>query len=305
MEFDIRRFATIEDVEAYSQKHDLNGFYFMPEEVYFDSRCPGLTRSQLQPMLKSAKHFRLSEIQKEREETEAMRFGSMFHAAMEHWDRFLATHRPAPLFKGPKGGTLTGKKKAEAMDAWAAENRCLPISEQDLSSITFMRQSIVRNRVFGKLFDGAYRELVVFATEPRYGILLKCRIDLLKVRESSILAGDYKSCLGGGLQSEHSILNIVNDKKNPLWFQQAFYLYILDLLGCDASMKFIFCEKEAPFCMRIADLSEEWLEYGGIKVLECLDRLHRGRTKKIWPGYDTRIKINFPRYMQSEMEEYQ
>jgi len=300
---DIHPFATIQDVLSYCTKKDLKGLYYMSDDIYFNDQCPGISRSKLQKMLPSPQHFRLSDLRNKHEESEALRFGSMFHLAMENWDKFNRLYHQAPVFKGPRGGKLTGEKKLAAINEWEKESGCKAITAEEKSCITYMRWSIKKNPVFKQEFGLAYPELVAIARDPKYGILMKCKMDLLVVKEQSILIGDYKTCKLFDLENEHSILRVICDRKNPLYYQYAYYQYILDILGFSTEMKFIFVEKEAPYCNRVVTLDDQFLELGAKLVHKNLGELARGRKKKYWPGYDSKIKINFPKYLEKEMEE--
>lgn len=291
---------SIDELNHYRLTKKLNGFYMMPDEVYFDSRCPGVTRSRLNNMRVSAKFYKIMEMEEKGDDTEALRFGKMFHAAMEDFERFNRDYHIMPDFKGPRGGVLSGKKLIEATMKWEEENKCKAIKSNEKSRIIFMKNMITVNHEYKELFKDPFKEVVVFATEPHYGTLLKGKCDLLQFNGDLVKIGDYKSCEPESLATEHAIQRTILHEKYRLYYQYSFYCYLLNLLNYEPDFRFIFVEKDIPFGVRIVSLASNFYQYGLKQIFADIEDLHFCEKHDFWPDYDTLIEINLPAYLKNQ-----
>lgn len=301
-QLNITAINSIEELTEYRLNKPLNGLYTMPDEVYFDPRCPGVTRSRLNGMRISPRYYKIMEIEdNSKNETEALRFGKMFHLAMEDFDRFNRVYHVVPEFKGPKGGELKGKKLLEATMKWEADNQCKAITHNEKSRITLMKDMVKNNHEYKDLFKDPLREIVVFATEPQYGTLLKGKCDILQFDNDQVLIGDFKTCEPESIASHHSILRTILNDNYRLYYQYSFYCYILNLLNYDSDFRFIFVEKDLPFGVRIVSLTNDFYEYGLRQIFSDIEKLHECKKYDFWPDYETLVELNLPNYLKGDI----
>lgn len=134
---DIKKINTLDELLELHQTTELHGFYDVPDEVYFHPDCPGVSRSYLNGINISPRHWYV-ESQKPKEEKNCFRVGTAVHMALLEPEKFEKTYVVLPqeelkkprsfvekdrlkeiveshpilrsYLLGPRGGLLTGSK---------------------------------------------------------------------------------------------------------------------------------------------------------------------------------------------------
>lgn len=270
-----------------------------------------LSSSQLKWYLKSPRYYKYM-LDNPQEQTDAMRFGSLFHDLMascaEHnrgfvealkaWSKKLAFFIPPLNTKGkPFGATSNAYKEAYDKFLQANEGNTI-ISEADYELVTSMVLSLLNN--CGATSEQVYKLLKWGKPEVSHffeyeGCKFKFRTDL-ETRKKII---DYKTVATEDL-SERSINNII--AKCGYDISAAFYLWgEHEQSGIWKTFYWLFVSKVPPYDAVLVDASEWTYKYdpdsdivmpqvGAIKMKRLLD-LHIKCTKENdYPG----AEINIP-----------
>lgn len=292
---EVKQINSINELLELEKKGELEGLYKISDEIYFDNKCPGISRSMLNNFAISPRYYKINEIDNQKAPTEAMEFGKAFHAAMEDFSNFRETYEIVPEFKGVRGNT-----KAQQLEKWKLETGKLPIEKDELVRIDLMKDQIKTNKNYQLLFDGALHEITFFAKDKLNGILLKGKVDLCKYDEENnyLLIGDYKTCQPLFLSNEKKIQNEILYGTSRLFYQYSFYRYLGSLLGYASDFAFIFIEKDIPFGMRIINLEHEFYSYGLEKMFTELADFAECKKYDTWPDYETNLTISLPTFLK-------
>lgn len=109
----------------------------------------------------------------EKEETDALRFGRMFHAAILEPKLFLERHVVEPKFSGE------GSRKAKA--DWRAKlpKDAMVIDAEDQVAIVQMHARLMTNRYAVELLEKGKAEHSLYWTDKETGLPCKCRPDFI------------------------------------------------------------------------------------------------------------------------------
>lgn len=269
-----------------------------------------LSSSQLKLYLKSPAAYKYA-LDHPQEQTEAMRFGSLFHdlmvslaehnadwgKAMRAWSENLAFFIPPLNSKGkPFGATSNAYKEAYEKFLQVNEGKTI-ISEPDYELVTSMVGALLTNcgstsEQVRKLLKWGKPEVSHFLEVD--GIRCKFRPDL----ETKMKIVDYKTAVTDDL-SEKSINNII--AKYGYDISAAFYLYLEhEQSGAWKTFYWLFVSKIPPHDAVLVDATE-WTykidektglaipQTGAIKM-EYLLKLHKRCSRdQHWPGAEIHI----------------
>lgn len=284
--------------------------YGLSNEDYHhrEGYCDYLSSSQLKAYAKSPKFAKFM-LDNPQEETEAMRFGSLFHSAMQlfqqhgtidaFWDSVAIFQPPVNPKTDQPYGTTT-KAYAEAYAQFLADNQGKEIATLgEVQQIDDMVDAVVRPCVGGATAKQVLSLLKWGKPEVSHffeyeGCKFKFRPDL----ESPKKIIDYKTVATDDL-SERSINNII--AKYGYDISAAFYLFgEHEQSGIWKTFYWLFVSKVPPYDAVLVDASE-WTykhdpdivmpQVGAIKMKRLLD-LHIKCTKENnYPG----AEINIPK----------
>ena len=290
--------------------------YGLPNEAYHHQApySEYLSSSQLKRYAVSPKAFKFALDNPTEEKSDALRFGSLFHLAMEKIQQFGtidAFYDSVAIFTPPKNdktgqpyGTTT-KAYAEAYNRFLAENSGKEIATLDeVRQIDDMVGSLVRPSVGGatarqvlKLLKWAKVTEVSYFYETEDGIKLKVRPDLLT--RGKIV--DWKTTALDSLD-EDSIAKAIIRYGYDVSFSM--YQYVLhEIEGKWYTPILIFVQKSEPHDCLMCDISEWCYTYfpeddfvkPGVGAME-FQRLLKLHTECIknneWPGAETAIEAD-------------
>lgn len=261
-----------------------------------------LSSSQIKAYLKSPRYFKHQLDNPDTEESEALRFGSLFHMAMEKFQQFGtidAFHDCVVIFTPTKNdktgqpyGTTT-KAYAEAYKQFLADNQGKEIATlEEVRLIDDMVGSLVRPSVGGdtarqvlKLLKWGRPEVSHFVEYE--GLKFKFRPDL-ETRKKII---DWKTVRTDDL-SERSINAQI--AKYGYDISAAFYLFMEhEQSGRWKQFYWVFVSKQPPYDAVMVDASEWTYKYedgivlpqvGAIKMKALLDLHIKCTRRDEWPG---------------------
>lgn len=285
-----------------------------------------LSSTQLKAYAKSPKFAKFM-LDNPQEETEAMRFGSLFHdlmascaehnrsfaEALKSWSKNLAFFIPPLNTKGkPFGATSNAYKEAYDKFLKANEGNTI-ISEADYESVTSMVLSLLNNcgatsKQVRMLLKWGRPEVSIFY-ETEDGIKLKIRPDLLTPKKIV----DWKSTTLDDL-TEDSINRTI--LRYGYHISAAMYQYVAkQVLGKWLDFYLVFAQKQPPYDCVMVDMANYGYRYlrdadmvipgPGAIELDKLLKLHTKCSKaNEWPGAETFIPGDKYRIMEIEPPRY-
>lgn len=244
----------------------------------------------------SVAHFKQSFFE-QKKQTEAMRFGSLFHKAALEGPKFLKQYRVQPDF-----GDLRSKINRAAKDEWLAdlpENAIIVNGQEELDQISGMLNSITAHPIAKYLLNGGERELSGFFNLD--GFRCKLRADLFTSGNRLV---DLKTTKRA---KESEFIKSSWEDLYPV--QAAFYIAGMRILRPDANVQnfdYIVVEKEAPYICEIYTASPEYITAGEAMFRVALESLKKAITQNNWlPRKQIARPLTIPPWGLRQVEDYQ
>lgn len=269
-------------------EHITQGVHDMPAEQYFASDA--VSNSDLKwitPPYTPA-HFRAyKDGQIEREETEAMRIGTLTHRCILEPEKMKGS-----FVVKPAGMNFTTKEGR----AWRDAQTQTIIAQDHADMIARMADAVWKHPQARTLITGSERERSLFVRED--SLWLRSRVDCLTNHRSNIIA-DLKTCELDDLASVETAIY-----KYGYYRQAAFYLRVAQALGLGKEkFVFIFVEKTPPHCVALYALTDEALEAGNMEVDASLTLLKHCMAEDHWPGREPGInEASLPNWALKELQ---
>jgi hypothetical protein len=257
---------------------------------------PHVNNSSLSYAARSMAHYRYAP---EIETTDAMRFGSLVHCGKLEPASIGARYAVMPDFaaeiRKPDGTEYSNvratKAYKEAADAWRAtigDRECC--TSQDLEQMLGIVQSLVMHdqaRLW--LCGGGEPEVSFVWDDPDSGVRCKARVDRWHGCNGQQLAVDLKTTKDAS-DFERSILRYAYHR------QAAFYTD--GITACTGIRNVLFgivaVEKEKPFGVRAALMSDDAVAVGRREYKRLLAQLAECREANVWPGYSDPVAWSLP-----------
>lgn len=276
-----------------------------------------LSSSLLKRYLISPKAYKFAIDNPVEENSDALRFGSLFHDLMascaEHYDngteaiaewmRHIAVFNPPKNDKTGQPYGCTTKAYKEAYAAFLQANEDKLIASRDEANLAYnmanslLRDSGATSEQVRKLLRWAKATEVSYFYETEDGIKLKVRPDLLT--NGKIV--DWKTCSLDSLDEESIARQIIKYRYDV---SLSMYQYVLhEIEGKWYTPILIFVQKAAPFDVIMCDISEWCYLYdktydvvtmgvGALEFKRLLD-LHTECVKNNeWPGAENAVEID-------------
>jgi len=245
---------TLEEILAKNRDGTLPGIYpDVPNSVYHNPKCPGISKSRLDKVAQSIGHYYLSLEEKEDSSNEDLLLGSAYHDSIllpEYFDSTYVAHE----FDNKMTSANCNLKRTESTEKNPGK---IPIDLEIMERVLKMREVTLNHPIASKLIGGATYEQSAWWVDQETGVLCKCRPDILRVDDTCIV--DLKTtAYASYLKFRRSVVDYNYDK------QAAFYL---DGLSEVFKQKFKFfafiaVEKVEPFGVAIYNTTEEMLNTG-------------------------------------------
>lgn len=287
-----------------------------------------LSSTQLKAYAKSPKFAKFM-LDNPQEQTDAMRFGSLFHDLMaclaeskgdwrqayDKWESGLVIFRPPINFKTNQPYGTTTKAYTEAYHQFQSDNQDKMItSSTEIFDVSEMALQLLNNcgatsEQVRKLLKWAKAVEVSYFYETEDGIKLKVRPDLL-TRDKII---DWKTCSLDALDEESIARQIIKYRYDV---SLSMYQYVLhEITGKWYKPYLVFVTKSEPYDAMIADISEWCYRYepeidftsmgvGAMEFKRLLD-LHTQCVKNNeWPGAESALPDENNAIMKPEVPYY-
>lgn len=230
---------------------------------------PALNFSLAKALLDSPAHFKAAE-DEEKEETDAMRIGTLTHAmVLEGKDiRSMYAIKPA----GMSFATKEGK-------AWRAAQTLPILKEEDANMIPMAAQSIANNPHAAAFIKGCqHREYVIIGS--LYGVPCKALLDLCGTDGVAWAIGDLKTCQDASPRGFAKQVAAMHYDLQYAWYTTL--LAAIEGLEEPPFWAWIATEKKAPFVNELYT-AEEWHDSGMRKLETVIDRYKECSAKNEWP----------------------
>lgn len=222
-----------------------------------------------------------------REETPAMRLGTLTHRAILEPDSMQAAFAVRP--EGLSFTTKEGK-------AWRDAQKAPIITQEEADSIKGMVASVWAHPAAKRLLDGAKTEQCLFA-EDANGMIRKGRLDALPGGSAIV---DIKTTGSADAQEfERSI------GKFRYHVQAAYYLDLCKLIGIEKrQFVFVAVEKQPPYGVAVYSLGQDAISLGRMEYQRDLAAVRHCTETGEWPAFGDEILIvGLPAWMQKAAEE--
>ncbi|MDH5527166.1 MAG: PD-(D/E)XK nuclease-like domain-containing protein [Gemmatimonadota bacterium] len=250
----------------------------IPAEQYHSG--PGTSRSQLELVRQSPAVYWdrvLNPDKPEEKETDAMRFGSLFHSATLEPDTLADFYRVAPQVDRR---TKDGKAAWADFERECEENGLTVVSQDDLDMARAMATAVRNHPRASRMLAGGAPEQTIYWTDSETGLLCRARPDYLG-EQAQLCIPDLKSTNSAHPSAfARSVVNFGYHR------QEAFYAGGVEAVTGDAlPMVFLAVEKARPFQVALYTLPEDFVEKGRQQIRAALRRLADCKKKDEWPGY--------------------
>ena len=246
-------------------------------------RDPSISKSGLDQFRKSPAHFQ-AWLAEDREQTPAMRIGTLTHLAVLEPDSFDEKTVIAPLVDKR---TKDGKSIWEQFKAQHDGKDIITLDEHN--QIVAMRDSVRKHQAAGKLLAKGGSEISVFAVCPKTKVMCKGRFDWLDGNTVVDLKTTEDASPEGFAKS------IANYRYH---IQAAHYIALAGLVGIkDATFKMIAVEKAAPYAVAVYELGAADLILAESDRITLLEMFSSCTQFQSWPAYSQNITtISLPRW---------
>jgi len=257
----------------------------MIENTFFDGMTieayhsgKGESRSLILEALRSAAHYASARETPRGDPTPAMIVGAATHTAVLEPDRFGARYEIEP--------DDHARRNSNAYKAWAGAvdptKEILKPEEGGL--VRRMAQEIRSKPVASRLLDGGIPERSYYWTDPKTGLLCRCRPDWL--REDDRVIVDLKTAKDASFRGFKRAT-----EEHKYHMQAAFYLDgIKAVTGHEHSWVFLVVEKSDPFAVAYYSLSKMDIEDGRALYRHGLSIIAEARKTGLWDGYPQEVQ---------------
>ena len=261
------------------------GIYSIAAERYH--AAAGVSKSMLDILAEKTPAHLIAYLNGEKEETEAMRFGTILHRALLEPDTYKDAFHVKP--EGMRFSTKAGME-------WQSAHQDKPCLTSDNATAIERMVSAVHTHPFAKrLLAGALPEQSIFV-EDSHGTLRKSRLDALT--KGNVIP-DIKTTESAALDNfERSV------SRYRLHVQAAYYLDNCNLAGIDKQSFFFICvEKTPPYAVRCLQLMPEVIMYGRTLYQRDLQVYRNCVETDRWPAYeDTFTECALPTWEMKQLE---
>lgn len=185
-------------------------------------------------------------------------------------------------------------KEANAAQAAARAEGKAPILTKDVATVKAMAKAVHEHPTAGALLNQPGRpELSAFWRDEEWGLTRRARVDYLTDSGVNV---DLKSTVS---VDPHAIQRKVIDLGYDL--SLAWYEDVLRGLDVDlAASALVFCEKVAPYRVRVVELSPEFIDRGRVLANRALTIYRECVERDEWPAYDNPdfTTLTLPRWAQ-------
>jgi hypothetical protein len=263
----------------------------VPFQTYADS--DGINSHGLMDILRSPAHYYEHKFNRvEEKDTDALRFGRLFHYAVLEPHLFRERAIIEPVFQGrTKAGQLTTSKNAtevkQKRDEWfqALPEGAIVVPNEWLDQLTGMANKIMTHKLTKNLLREGVRETTLYWHDDETGELCKSRPDFISSQGHIV---DLKTSMDA--RENYFARDIL---KHSYHIQSSHYLNGARITNTARSDSFIFLviEKTPPFEIAVYPCGASVLGVGDQWRSKAMRIYSRCRKTNKWPGYNHEAKV--------------
>jgi len=248
----------------------------LPNEEYHAS--PGISKSQLDVFARSPHHYYWqykSGVAPPRRESDAMRQGTIIHAAILEPERFSKEYVVGEL------RDKRSKKWKDFVEECANDGKCA-LTQIEFERAMRCQTSVMKNSYAAAALSDGEAEVSAFTEEPEAdGMQVRSRFDWLT--QGAIV--DLKTTVDAGPAFAQSI------RKFRYHLQAAMYTRVGELCGItNCAFVFVVVEREFPYGVGVYELDPSDASRGLHMYYDLITRLSVCEKTNEWPGYTTGIE---------------
>lgn len=303
---------TVADLKEMEAKGTLLGMFTseqIPDEVYHNPECPGISRSGLNMIAESPAKYKYHYIDGNPiEETDALSFGKGFHKAILQYEEFEKN------FASDEFAYKLGSRNSnDYKDAVANYKRLCPnvelLKEKEFNSMKLMVKAIKEHPIASIIFKGGIAEAVLFWIDPATGILCRCMIDL--IRDDLVLPGHF---FAGKHRTKKFIVDLKSTTKlmefekqigkYRLFCQDPWYQWgMKNVFRDEYAFLFVAVDKKPIHDIRIGVIDNQASTFGSILINYALATYAECKRKNEWPRLNLGIEtFKLPEYFYNSFE---
>ena len=257
---------------------------------------PGASASRLRKLWQSTPGHLKAEMDAPRENTPALKLGTLAHAVI------LEPDKPLPKLVTPPDEYAPGKKwtyAATACKEWrAAQERAgnTVLTADEYDSLFGMVRSIAEHPLAASTLECGRSELTCLVHDSANAVDVRCRLDFVPDGRDFLV--DFKTAQSA---SEHDFERHAFSLGYHI--QAALYLDVWNALaGADdarTGFRFVVTEKAPPYAVNIFDASPEFIACGRADYKRALATFARCVAEDHWPAYSPDVKtLGLPRFAE-------
>jgi hypothetical protein len=259
-------------------KPDTEGLFLnVPMDVY--QAAPGESKSALNVLMDSPlDYYRWKTGLIKREETDAMRLGTILHLSAV--ERTVAKFHVRPETYGPENKPWNAN--AKECKAWIKAHADAPIYTAERAKFIESVSGYVANHPKASgLLSGGHAEVSCFARDPETGLMLKGRLDYIIPGDDYWTVPDLKSTIDASTRAfERTVFKL------RYYVQAGMYRKILKLLGVpDVRYYLVALETGQLPKLNVKELNPRAMEQGEVELKEALQTLIECRKSGVWPEW--------------------
>jgi hypothetical protein len=242
---------------------------------------------------KSPRHYKYL-LENPREETDALRFGTLVHLAVLEPGRFADTFATVYAVK-PDGMNFSTKDGKAWRDEQANAGKVVITSAQ-YQDLAGMCKSILANPRACELLRGESEKVITW-NDPLTGIACKGRPDVITIDGDLV---DLKSAKDiRPREFVRACLNL------GYFISMAHYVRGLAAIGRPPrNVYLVAVEKTAPYDVAVYRLNDEWLALGDEACARAMSRILECRKTDAWPGIVTgEMELDLPAWVELPEED--
>jgi len=257
---------------------------------------PGASASRLRKLWQSTPAHLKADLDGEREETDAMRLGTLAHALI------LEPEKPLPNLVVPPAEYAAGKPwnyNATVCKEWRAkqvEEGKTVVSADQYNGLMGMALAVAKHTEAGVLFSNGKAEVSCVGYDTSNAVDVRCRMDFVPTAKNYLC--DLKTTHDA---SEREFARTAYN--SAFHIQAALYLALYNALSGEerSEFRFVAVEQKPPHAVNVFNCSPEFLSKGRADMSRTLALFARCLAEDHWPAYGEEVKqLNLPKYVEAE-----
>lgn len=265
---------SLDEIINKDKKGLLQGRFDLPNPIYHDKSCPGLSAHGLMAFACSPAHYQ-AYLNRDHISSAAQDVGTLVHMRILEPDHFIET-----VMMKIDGRTAAGKEQKKK----CLENGQIAVKSDVFGKILMMANAVTTHPICKNLLIGSMKEKSFFSYEPDLKFSMKARPDAFRMED--LLITEVKTT-GVGL-SNATIEAMIY--RNRWHWQSSFHRRViahsLGIRPYEIKVAHVFVEDDEPYGVRVFALNEASLEAAEKDYYHLFPLYKNCLLSGKWPSYD-------------------